>query len=46
MKDNDNEDGLQFSDMIEALGLTQWVNSPTYTEDNILDLVLTEAVCD
>ena len=44
VKDNDDEDGLQFSEMIEALGLTQWVNFPTHNQGKTLDLILTEIV--
>ena len=46
MKHNDNEEGLQILDMLEALGLTQQVNFTTHTKGNILYLVLTEAACD
>ena len=46
VKDNNNEDGLQFSNMIEALGLTQWVNFPTHNKGNTLDLIWTGTVSD
>ena len=45
VKDNDNDDGLQFSNIIQVLGLKQWVNFPSHTKGNIIDLVLTEAIC-
>ena len=44
MKDNDDEDGLQFSDLIETLGLIQWVNFPTYNKGNTLNLILNGTV--
>ena len=46
MKDNDGEDGLQFSDMIEALSLTQCMNFPTHNKGNTLNLILTGIVSD
>ena len=48
VKDNDDEDGLQISDMIEALGLTQWMNFPTHNKGSTLDLhvILTGTVSD
>ena len=44
--DDDDDDGLQFSDRIEALGPTQWVNFPSHNKGNTLDLILTETVTD
>ena len=32
VKGNDDEDGLKLSDMIEALGLKQWVNFPNHNK--------------
>ena len=46
VKDNDNEDGLQFPDMTEALGLNTMGTFLTHTKGNILHLVLIDAVCD
>ena len=40
------EDGVQFSDVIEAFGLTQWVNFPSHNKGNTLDLILTGTVSD
>ena len=46
VKDNDDEDDLQFGDMIEAWVLTQWVNYPTHNKGKTLDLILTGTISD
>ena len=30
MNDNDNEDGLPFSDLIKTIGVTKWMNFQTH----------------
>ena len=45
-KDNDDEDDLQFSDMIKARGLKQGMKFPTDNKGNTLDLILTGTVSD
>ena len=42
VNDKLDTDAQQFSDMVEASGMKQWINFPTHKQGNTLDLIITE----